>query len=186
MRFEKTQLSIAGETVNAYKVLDVGNGVFRGLQVAVVKYGNGWSAYEVSTGLSITPKSWDGGYSNKTREGIMQIVSNHFASLPQLMWDRIAERLDYDLTIDDDVVANELARMDAEYIQNKLCLFDWKPIENSDYYLAACKPTEAFWMVWHRDRIQIDKRELSVFKEKGRWIVKCFHKEIADLLLKSA
>ena len=47
--------------------------------------------------LSITPPSWAGGYSNKTREGLLQIVANFLSNAPESGWTRIQEQLDYDL-----------------------------------------------------------------------------------------
>ena len=82
-----------------YSVEGLDTRIFRGLKVVLVK-GWGWKAYEATTGISITPSSWAGGYSNKTREGILQILSNFLSNAPESGWTRIQEKLDYDLEID--------------------------------------------------------------------------------------
>ena len=70
--------------------------IYRGLRVVLVKH-LGWSAYEATTGLSMMPGSWAGGFSNKTRQGALQIVANFLSTAPQSGWQAIQERLDYEL-----------------------------------------------------------------------------------------
>ena len=99
LRFKRTTITINGEENRGYKVEGLDTRIFRGLKVVLVK-GWGWKAYEATTGISITPPSWAGGYSNKTREGILQILSNFLSNAPESGWTRIQEKLDYDLEID--------------------------------------------------------------------------------------
>ena len=99
LKFKRTTITINGVKTKGYTVKGLNVTVFRGLQVVVVKDSNGWHAYEATTGLSITPNSWAGEYSNKSREGILQIVSNFLSNAPESGWARIQERLDYDLEI---------------------------------------------------------------------------------------
>ena len=97
LTFKRTTLTINGIETQAYTVEGLDNSIFRGLQVAVVKDGDRWYAREATTGTSITPPSWAGGLSNKTRAGIIQIVSNMLQIFPQSGWEWIQEQLDYDL-----------------------------------------------------------------------------------------
>ena len=99
LKFKRTTVIINDEETQGYSVEGLDNRIFRGLQVVLVKHSQRWSAYETTTGLSITPSSWAGGYSNKTRDGILQIVSNFLSNAPESGWDRIQEKLDYDLEI---------------------------------------------------------------------------------------
>ena len=98
LKFKRTTITINGEETKGYTVEGL-NRRFRGLQVAVVKNSNRWHAYEATTGLSITPPSWAGGLSNKTREGILQIVSHFLSNAPESGWVRMQEQLNYDLEI---------------------------------------------------------------------------------------
>ena len=99
LRFKRTTITINGEENRGYSVEGLDTRIFRGLQVILVK-GWGWKAYEATTGISITPSSWAGSYSNKTREGILQILSNFLSNSPEAVWEVIQKRLDYDLEID--------------------------------------------------------------------------------------
>ena len=100
LKFKRTTITINGDKeTKGYKVEGLDTRIFRGLKVVLVK-GWGWKAYEATTGISITPSSWAGGYSNKTREGILQILSNFLSNAPESGWTRIQEKLDYDLEID--------------------------------------------------------------------------------------
>ena len=100
LKFKRTTIMINGdEELKGYTVEGLDNSIFKGLQVVLVKDW-GWKAYEATTGISITPSSWAGGLSNKTREGILQILSNFLSNAPESGWTRIQEKLDYDLKID--------------------------------------------------------------------------------------
>ena len=99
LKYKRTTITINGAETKGYTVKGLDENVFRGLQVVVIKNSDRWHAYEATTGLSITPTSWAGGYSNKTRDGILQIVSNFLSNAPESGWARIQERLDYDLVI---------------------------------------------------------------------------------------
>ena len=68
LKFKRTTITINGdEELKGYTVEGLDNSIFKGLQVVLVKDWD-WKAYEATTGISITPSSWAGGYSNKTRE----------------------------------------------------------------------------------------------------------------------
>lgn len=101
VKFKRTTIKVNGDTVRkGYSVIGLDARIFRGLRVVVVrcKFGrSAWYAYEATTGRSIMPRSWAGSYSNKTREGIIQIVSNHLKNAPQALWDAIEEKVDYNL-----------------------------------------------------------------------------------------
>ncbi len=97
LTFKRTTLTINDEETQGYSVEGLDNRIFRGLQVVLVKHSQRWNAYEATTGLSITPPSWAGGYSNKTRKGILQIVSHFLSNAPQSGWTRMQEQLDYKL-----------------------------------------------------------------------------------------
>ena len=99
LKFKRGEIRINGVATQGYRVEGLDNSIFRGLQVAVVKYGERWHAYEATTGGSITPSSWSGGLSNKTRAGVIQIVSHYLSNAPQTMWDRVQAEIDYDLSI---------------------------------------------------------------------------------------
>ena len=73
LKFKRTTITINGdEELKGYSVEGLDTRIFRGLKVVLVKDWD-WKAYEATTGISITPPSWAGGLSNKTREGILQI-----------------------------------------------------------------------------------------------------------------
>ena len=99
LKYKRTAITINGVKTKGYTVEGLDENVFRGLQVVVIKNSDRWHACEATTGLSITPNSWAGGYSNKSREGILQIVSNFLSNAPESGWARIQERLDYGLEI---------------------------------------------------------------------------------------
>ena len=96
LKFKRTTLTINGEATKGYSVEGLSTR-FRGLQVAVVKDGDRWYAHEATTGMDLTPRSWAGGLSNKTRAGIIQIVAIHLQNAPVAMWKKAQEQLDYDL-----------------------------------------------------------------------------------------
>ena len=94
--FRKTTVSINGADVKGYAVDGLDPRVYRGLRVVLVKR-HGWSAYEATTGLSMMPSSWAGGFSNQTRQGALQILTHFLSTAPQSGWQAIQERLDYEL-----------------------------------------------------------------------------------------
>lgn len=98
MKYKRTTLTINGVKTEGYTVEGLDKR-FRGLQVAVVKDSDRWHAYEATTGLSITPPSWAGGYSNKTRDGILQIVGNFLSDAPESGWESVQAQLDYQLEV---------------------------------------------------------------------------------------
>ena len=97
LTFKRSEIKTNGTKTTGYTVDGLDDKVFRGLQVAVVKKSHGWHAYEATTGLTLTPPSWAGSFSNKTRDGILQIVSNYLSRLPDVTWQRIQSQLDYTL-----------------------------------------------------------------------------------------
>ena len=101
LKFRKTTIAINGaERRKGYRVIGLDARIFRGLRVVVVrcKFGrSAWYAYEATTGRSLMPRSWAGSQSNKTREGIIQIVANSLSNAPESLWARIQQELDYDL-----------------------------------------------------------------------------------------
>ena len=101
LKYKQTTITINGAKTKGYSVEGLNVNVFRGLQVTVVKDSDRWTAHETTTGLSITPPSWAGGYSNKTRNGILQIVSNFLSNVSEPGWTRIQEQLDYTLEAND-------------------------------------------------------------------------------------
>ena len=99
LKFKRTTITINGEATTGYSVEGLSR-CFRGLQVAVVKDGDRWYAHEATTGMDLTPRSWAGGLSNKTRAGIIQIVAIHLQNTPMAMWKKAQEQVNYDLEID--------------------------------------------------------------------------------------
>lgn len=96
-KFKRTTITINGdEVLKGYRVEGLDNSIFRGLQVVLVKDWD-WIAYEATTALRLMPKSWEGGLSNKTREGALQIVANFLLNTHEAVWEIIQDRLDYDL-----------------------------------------------------------------------------------------
>ena len=98
LNFKRTTITIDGAAVKGYAVDGLDPRVYRGLQVVLVKK-RGWSAYEATTGLSMMPSSWVGGFSNQTRQGALQILTHFLSTAPQSGWQAIQECLDYDLDI---------------------------------------------------------------------------------------
>ena len=96
LTFKRTTITINDEELKGYSVQGLGK-CFRGLQVAVVKDGDRWYVHEATTGMDLTPRSWAGGLSNKTRAGIIQIVAIHLQNAPVEMWKQAQAQLDYDL-----------------------------------------------------------------------------------------
>ena len=100
MKFKRTTITLDGKETQGYSVEGLDDSIFRGLRVVLVKGSQRWSAYEATTGHSITPPSWPGSYSNRTRAGILRIVSNYLSNIPESGWTRVQEKLDYQLTTD--------------------------------------------------------------------------------------
>ena len=98
LKYKQTTITINGEATTAYSVEGLST-CFRGLQIAVVKDGDRWYAYEATTGMDLTPRSWAGGLSNKTRAGIIQIVAIHLQNTPMAMWKKAQAQVNYDLEI---------------------------------------------------------------------------------------
>ena len=97
LKFKRTTITInEDEVLKGYSVEGLDDGIFRGLQVVLVKDW-GWIAYEATTALRLMPNSWAGGYSNKTREGALQIVADFLSKAPEAVWGVIQNRLDYAL-----------------------------------------------------------------------------------------
>ena len=98
-KFKPTTITINGdEKLKGYTVEGLDPSIFRGLKIILVKSWD-WEAYEATTALSIMPRSYPGGYSNKTRKGTLQIIANHLSSSPEAVWEVIQKRLNYDLII---------------------------------------------------------------------------------------
>lgn len=94
LTFRKTTTSYG---LKGYRVRGLDPKIFKGLRVIVVRQSSGWFAYEASTGVSLTPPSWAGGLSNKTRAGIIQILSCFLLSVSESGWARLQEKLNYKL-----------------------------------------------------------------------------------------
>ena len=94
--FRKTTITIKGKETQGYTVEGLDPQIYRGLQVVLVKR-HGWSAYEATTGRSMMPSSWSGSFSNKTRQGALQILTHFLSTAPQSGWQAIQECLDYEL-----------------------------------------------------------------------------------------
>ena len=92
--FRKTTTSYG---LKGYRVRGLDPKVFRGLRVVVARRSSGWFAYEASTGISLTPPSWAGGLSNKTRAGILQILAYCLPNIPESAWEQLQEKLNYKL-----------------------------------------------------------------------------------------
>ena len=98
LKYHRTAITINGVEFKGYTVDGLDPSIFRGLQVTVIKAGIVWGAYETTTSLSLTPPSWSGSLNNKTREGILQIVSDMLSNAPSGTWDAIQSKVGYDLS----------------------------------------------------------------------------------------
>lgn len=77
-----------------------------------------------------------------------------------------------------------VAAQDAEFIRQELRMTNWTVFHRDELgIIAECKPTQAMWQLWRRDRIQIDKRALQITKRDGGWIVQCYDNELSELLI---
>lgn len=127
LKFKRTTLTLNDEATKGYKVEGLDK-CFRGLQVAVVNNSGRWHAYEATTGLSITPSSWAGGLSNKTREGITQIVAIFLSNATESHWTHIQSLIAYDLekepTDTVDAFKLQLAKKGAKALYDLLTRLD--------------------------------------------------------------
>ena len=134
LTFKRTTLTINGEETKGYKVEGLDNSIFRGLQVAVVKNGDRWHAHEATIGADLTPPSWAGGLSNKTRAGIIQIVAIRLKDAPVAMWDQVQAQLDYDLDIDTEFrIASGVIELNENHILagNRKNFADNNPVKSA-------------------------------------------------------
>jgi len=77
-----------------------------------------------------------------------------------------------------------VAAEDAAFIRQALRMTHWTVFHRDALGLIAeCKPTQAMWQLWRKDRIQIDKRALQITKRDGDWIVQCYDNELSELLI---
>ena len=96
MEFKKATIQINGKSVKGYRVINPDK-VFRGLKIFLKKDFDRWYAYEATTGSPLTPSSWAGGYSNRTRAGVIQIIANKFANMSEYYWNYAQKKLNYTL-----------------------------------------------------------------------------------------
>ena len=77
-----------------------------------------------------------------------------------------------------------VAAQNAEFIHQELRMTNWTEFHRDGLGLIAeCKPTQAMWKLWRRDRIQIDKRSLQIIKRDGDWVVQCYSNALSELLV---
>ena len=96
MKFKKKTITIDGEKVQGYEVLNPGT-IFRGLKVFVRKSFGCWYTHEKTTGASLTPNSYPSGLSNRTREGAIQISAHYLSTRPEATWEKAQAALNYQL-----------------------------------------------------------------------------------------
>ena len=133
LKFKRTTITINGEATTGYSVEGLSR-CFRGLQVAVVKDGDRWYAHEATTGMDLTPRSWAGGLSNKTRAGIIQIVAIHLQNTPMAMWKKAQEQVNYDLEIDAEFrIASGIIEVNENHIAagNRKNFADNNPVKSA-------------------------------------------------------
>lgn len=83
-----------------------------------------------------------------------------------------------------EAIAAAVAAEDAVFIRQALRMTNWTVFHRDELsIIAECKPTQAMWKLWRRDRIQIDKRALQITKRDGGWIVQCYSNELSELLI---
>ena len=83
-----------------------------------------------------------------------------------------------------EAIAAAVAAQNAEFIRQTLGMTNWTEFHRDALGLIAeCKPTQAMWDLWRKDRIQIDKRSLHITKRDGDWIVECYSNELSELLI---
>ncbi|MXV73439.1 hypothetical protein F4Z99_04070 [Candidatus Poribacteria bacterium] len=98
MEFKRKKITFKNKPTVAYAVVGLDPTVFRGLKIIVIKDKiSGWYAYEATTQITVTPTSWNGGFSNATRAGIIQIVANKLRELPEESWEIIQKKIRYQL-----------------------------------------------------------------------------------------
>ena len=77
-----------------------------------------------------------------------------------------------------------VAAQDAAFIRQALRMTNWTVFHRDGHgVIAECKPTQAMWKLWRRDRIQIDKRSLQIIKRDGDWVVECYSNALSELLV---
>lgn len=77
-----------------------------------------------------------------------------------------------------------VAAEDAVFIRQVLAMTNWTVFHRDELgIIAECKPTQALWKLWRRDRIQIDKRALQITKRNGDWMVECYSNTLSELLI---
>jgi len=94
--FKRAKIIFQGKPTIVYNVKNL-DSTFRGLKIILVKKYGGWFAYEKTTQISLTPQSWEGGLSHKTRNGILQIVSLHLQNASESLWEAAQKELSYKL-----------------------------------------------------------------------------------------
>ena len=98
MEFKRKKITFKNKPTVAYAVVGLDPTIFRGLKIIVIKDKRSrWYAYEATTQTTITPTSWEGGLSNATRAGIIQIVANKLRELPEENWEIIQKKIRYQL-----------------------------------------------------------------------------------------
>ena len=91
-------------------------------------------------------------------------------------------RAEYEADLE--AIADAVAAEDAVFIRQALRMTNWTVFHRDELGLIAeCKPTQAMWDLWRKDRIQIDKRSLHITKRDGDWIVECYSNELSELLI---
>jgi len=83
-----------------------------------------------------------------------------------------------------EAITDAVAAEDAVFIRQALRMTNWTVFHRDELgIIAECKPTQAMWDLWRKDRIQIDKRSLHITKRDGDWIVECYDNELSELLI---
>lgn len=83
-----------------------------------------------------------------------------------------------------EAISAAVAAEDAAFIRQALRMTNWTVFHRDELgIIAECKPTQAMWKLWRKDRIQIDKRSLHITKRDGDWIVECYSNELSKLLI---
>ena len=83
-----------------------------------------------------------------------------------------------------EAIAAAVAAKDAEFIRQELGMTNWTEYHRDGRgIIAECKPTQAMWALWRRDRIQITKRSLQPTPQDGAWVVYCYDNELSQLLI---
>ena len=84
-----------------------------------------------------------------------------------------------------EAIAAAVAAQDAAFIREELGMTHRTEFHRDELgIIAECKPTQAMWDLWRKDRIQIDKRSLHITKRDGDWIVECYSNALSELLIR--